>query len=234
MGPARLLAVAALLLTSVSAVWATDIRLPDGPGANLVYAKCRTCHDLQYVVDAKGLVPAQWQAVVASMHDYGLTATKEEDAALVQYLTTYLGPNPPPATPASGAKGAAADGRALYLQNCATCHGPDGRGQPGLIPPLAGNPDLARDNGKFPVAVVLHGMEGPIDVAGATYNSAMPPFDHLSDAQIAAVVKFVDDAFRNAARPAADITAADVAQRRAQAMTPTDVHAYRAKAGAPK
>ena len=95
----RLLACAGVLASCAGAASAADIRLPEGPGANLVYAKCRTCHDLQYVVDAKGLLPAQWSAVIASMHDYGLTATKQEDEALVRYLTTYLGHGPaPPAT----------------------------------------------------------------------------------------------------------------------------------------
>ena len=222
-----------MLLASAAVVCAADIRLPDGPGANLVYAKCRTCHDLQYVVDAKGLVPAQWRAVIASMHDYGLMATKDEDAALLQYLTTYLGSNPPPAAPAPAAAGAApaADGSAVYARNCATCHGADGHGQPGFIPPLAGNPDLALDGGAFPVAVVLHGMDGPIAVSGATYHSAMPPFDHLSDAEIAAVVNFVGHGFDKAAAGTREIVAAQVAQRRAKAMTPADVHAYRAKLG---
>lgn len=218
--------VAALLAVALTPGWAADIKLPEGPGANLVYAKCRTCHDLQYIVDAKGLAPAQWRAVIAGMHDYGLTATKEEDAALLQYLTTYLGTNPAPAGASSAAP--AADGGAIYAQNCATCHGPQGQGQPGLYPPLAHNPDLARDNGAFPVTVVLHGIEGPIDVAGHHYDSAMPAFGHLSDVEIAAVVNYVRSAWGNAPRPAVDITADIVAQRRAKAMTPAQVHAYRA------
>jgi len=226
---AAALAAGSMLLAAGAS--AAEIRLPDGPGADLVYAKCRTCHDLQYVVDAKGLLPTQWKAVIASMHDYGLTATKEEDERLVSYLTTYLGKNPPPApTPAQAAGGAAtaASGQALYAQNCATCHGPDGHGQPGLYPPLAGNPDLARDKGAFPVAVVLHGIEGPLDIAGNRYDSAMPPFGHLSDAEVAEVVGYVEHAFGNAVNASPPITAEVVAKQRAKPMTPAAVHAYRA------
>lgn len=217
-------------LLAAGAALAANIRLPEGPGVQLVYAKCRTCHDLQYVVDAKGLLPAQWEAVVASMHDYGLTATKEEDAKLVSYLSTYLGPNPPPAAASSTSPaGSGVDGKELYAENCATCHGPEGRGQAGLFPPLAGNPDLTRDSGTFPVAVVLHGMEGPIEVDGKRYDAAMPPFDHLSDAQIGAIVGYLQTTFGGAARSA--VTASTVATRRAQPMTAKDVHAYRAGLG---
>ncbi|HEY7788541.1 MAG TPA: c-type cytochrome [Casimicrobiaceae bacterium] len=226
--------VAGLLLAATMTAWAADIRLPEGPGANLVYAKCQTCHDLQYVVDAKGLLPAQWRAVIASMHDYGLAATSQEDGELLTYLSTYLGKTTPPAAASSATQPAAtaADGRSIYQQNCSTCHGPEGRGQPGFFPPLAGNPDLGKDNGAFPVAVVLHGLDGAIDVEGAAYNASMPPFGHLSDGEIAAVINFVRGAFGNdATKAAAAITQDMVAKRRAQAMTPAEVHTYRSSAG---
>jgi mono/diheme cytochrome c family protein len=224
--------IACGLVLAAAGSLAANLRLPEGPGVNLVYAKCRTCHDLQYVLDAKGLVPAQWTAVIASMHDYGMTATQEEDAELARYLSTYLGPNPPPVAAAKSAAPAVnasvADGTALYMQNCSTCHGPDGRGQVRTFPPLAGNPDLARDDGAFPVTVVLHGMEGPIRVGDATYDAAMPTFDHLSDAEIAAIVNYVQKTFGNGA---ATITPSMVAERRAKPMAPKDVHAYRASLG---
>lgn len=225
---------AALLFAGFAMAADADIRIPEGPGADLVYAKCRTCHDLQYVVDAKGLVPAQWRAVVASMHDYGLTATKEEDETLVRYLAAYLGPNPPPSTPMKANATAKADGRMLYSQNCATCHGPAGQGQPGLYPPLAKNRDLALDGGTFPVMVVLNGIEGPIDVAGARYDSAMPPFQHLSDAETAAIVDHVEHAFGNAVNASPNITADLVARERARSMTPAQVHAHRSSGAGAK
>ncbi|HKW81656.1 MAG TPA: cytochrome c [Casimicrobiaceae bacterium] len=220
------LAIAAAAL----AAHGQGIRLPDGPGASLVYAKCQTCHDLQYVVEAKGLLPAQWRAVIASMHDYGLTATDDENAQLLKYLTAYLGPNAPPAPAApAGNQVAPADGRTVYAQNCAPCHGPEGHGQPGNFPPLAANPDLAIDDA-FPVLVVLHGLSGAIDVDGNAYDATMPPFDHLSNADIAAVINFVRTAWGDPrAKAAAPLTADSVASRRAQSMTPAEVRAYRAR-----
>ncbi len=39
----------------------------------------------------------------------------------------------------SGETGPHASGEAVFLTRCASCHQPDGKGQPGRIPPLAGN-----------------------------------------------------------------------------------------------
>lgn len=101
---------------------------------------------------------------------------------------------------------------------------------PGAFPPLAGNRDVALDNGAFPVTVVLHGLEGPIEVNGTSYDSAMPPFGHLSDVDIAALVNYMHGAWGNNALPGPDITPAQVARRRAKPMTSAEVHAYRASA----
>lgn len=227
------LAATAVSIALALPAYAADIRVPDGPGANLVYAKCQTCHDLQYVVDAKGLLPSQWGAVLAGMRDYGLKIDETESKQLLQYLTTYLGPNAPPApaTPATAAAGSqtapAVDGRAAYAQNCATCHGAEGQGQASDFPPLAGNPDLARDSA-FAVLVVLDGLAGPIDVERRTYDGIMPPFGHLSDTEIAAVVNYVRSAWgaqANSGGPA--ITPDAVARARQQRLAPADVHAYR-------
>ena len=92
---APLLALSAAAFSMATA--AAEIELPQGPGVNLVYAECRTCHDLQYVRDAKGLLPAQWKAVIASMRDYGYTPNADTEAKLLAYLNTYLGSGPPPA-----------------------------------------------------------------------------------------------------------------------------------------
>lgn len=215
---------------TASAAHAADLKLPDGPGADLVYARCRTCHDLQYLIDSAGLMPAQWDAVLKSMHDYGLTLPDAERAQILHYLSTWLGPNPPPATAAAATSGtataqAAADGRTLYERNCSACHGADARGDPGRIPPLANNSDLRHDT-LLPVLVVLHGLDGPIEVDGQHFDSSMPPFDHLSNEQIAAIVNFV----RTAAAPDAThetVTAATVSAQREQTLGPRDVHAWR-------
>ena len=102
---------------------------------------------------------------------------------------------------------------------------PRARGQVGYFPPLAGNPDLAKDP-SFALRVVLDGLSGAITVNGQRYDGSMPGFRHLSDADIAAVVDFVGGAWGNMA-PGAAITPDAVARQRREAMSAAEVHAYR-------
>ncbi|MEO6031812.1 MAG: c-type cytochrome [Burkholderiaceae bacterium] len=228
------LAAAAVCGTLALPGLAADIRLPDGPGANLVYAKCQTCHDLQYVVEGKGLLPSQWASVLAGMHDYGLQISEAESQQVLKYLTTYLGPKPPPAARAPAMPATASpqptapvDGATVYAQNCASCHGAEGRGQAGYFPPLASNPDLAV-GGELPLLVVLNGLSGSIKVNGQTYDGSMPPFNHLSDTEIAAVVNHVRTAWGAKAAQAGMVVSPDtVSTQRQQHRAPADVHAFR-------
>jgi mono/diheme cytochrome c family protein len=52
------------------------------------------------------------------------------------------------------------------------CHQATGAGIPGAFPPLAGS-EFVNGPADRMVAIILHGMRGPITVAGATYNSLM-------------------------------------------------------------
>ena len=221
------IAAAVLLCASAPLAHAADDALPDGPGVNLIYSHCQTCHSLQYVEDAKGLLPAQWDSLIASMQDYGVEVSDEDKAKILEYLKTYMGPNPPPEAEAETAA-AAVDGSNVFANNCAACHGADGQGQPGYFPELAGNSDLFLGE-NYPVQVVLHGLSGPITVNGQTYNGAMPALDHLSDDEIAAVVHYVRNAWGNdeQASTVEPVTVKQVAQQRDQDMSATDVHAHR-------
>ncbi|NHK38044.1 c-type cytochrome [Thermus thermophilus] len=167
--------------------------LPPGPGRDLVLGKCQTCHDLQYVVDSKGITRGQWEEVVRNMKVMGLQLTPEEEEVLLNYLATYLGPNPPPPQAEDAEAAEPRSGEALYATFCASCHGPEGRGQANLFPPLRENPTL-RDP-RYPVLVLLYGLEGPIAVGDQTYQGIMPSFGHLSDEEIAALVNYLRTAF---------------------------------------
>lgn len=82
-------------------------------------------------------------------------------------------------------------GKRIFSGNCVSCHQADGKGLPGQYPTLNGS-EWVNGNPAWMKRIVLHGLEGPIQVAGASYNNAMPPFGtKFTDKQIAAVVSFV-------------------------------------------
>jgi mono/diheme cytochrome c family protein len=209
---------------------ATKTELPAGPGRDLVYAHCQTCHDPQYLTDSAGITRDDWDAAIDNMRQYGLRISPDQRAKILDYLATYLGPNPPPAAQAPAPQAEAkADGATVYRESCIACHQENGQGLAGQFPPLAGNRDLflARD---YPVKVVLYGIEGKIEVEGKTYQGIMPPFGHLNDQQIAAVVQYIRGAWGNAKLDTgrlANVDAAAVASARGKPMTPAGVFADR-------
>jgi len=119
--------------------------------------------------------------------------------------------------PAKASAGAAAreqlpDGKAVYATTCAACHQATGEGVSGVFPPLVGSEWVTGDEGKL-ARIILHGVTGPIEVAGETFNGMMPPWGGtMKDADIAAVLTYVRSAWGNKAAP---VTAAKVAAIRA-------------------
>ncbi|SFU72959.1 c-type cytochrome [Pseudoduganella namucuonensis] len=82
-----------------------------------------------------------------------------------------------------------ADGKALFMKNCAACHQASGKGIPGAFPALAGNPLVQGAPGE-PVAVLLQGRGGMPDFSGS-----------LSDEEIASVLSYARGAWGNKAAP---------------------------------
>lgn len=67
-----------------------------------------------------------------------------------------------------------AKGKQAY-QTCVACHQTNGLGVPGAFPPLAGSEWVTGKEERL-IRVLLHGLNGPIQVKGNTYNGAMPAF----------------------------------------------------------
>ncbi len=107
----------------------------------------------------------------------------------------------------AGAAGVVIDGRQLYANTCQACHQATGQGLPGVFPPLAGSEWVTGDE-HILAQIVLHGLTGPIEVAGVTYDGAMPAFGgQLNDAQLAAVLTFIRSEWGNGAPAVEDATA---------------------------
>lgn len=108
-------------------------------------------------------------------------------------------PLPPRPVPAQDARMQV--GAAVYKDSCAACHGDDGAGQAHLFPRLAGSPLVQSDDPATLIRLVVEGSR-----AGATDQRptapAMPPLGwRFDDAQIAAVVTYIRNAWGNAAPP---------------------------------
>jgi mono/diheme cytochrome c family protein len=111
--------------------------------------------------------------------------------------------------PATAAKtgAAAVDGAQLFTAKCAACHQATGLGIPGVFPPLAGS-EWIRGSDKILIQIPLHGISGVLQVKGASYRGTMPPFNTLSDEEIAAILTYVRSHFTNAAPAVSPATVA--------------------------
>lgn len=111
--------------------------------------------------------------------------TVNEPHSVMDFDSTAL----PAKVASAGGAGGAANGGEIFTR-CAACHQATGLGMPGAYPPLAGSEWLV-NNPEVPIRIVLHGLQGPITVKGASFNNAMTPFgDQLSDAEVAAVITY--------------------------------------------
>lgn len=98
-----------------------------------------------------------------------------------------------------------AQGQRLYASLCSSCHGIDGRGLVPVAPPLR-NSDWVLGSPESLTKILLHGIEGPIEVNGRAYRApeilpAMPPVGMQSDREIAEILTYVRRAWGHTADP---------------------------------
>lgn len=94
-------------------------------------------------------------------------------------------------------------GRQKYLVTCAGCHGSDGAGVNRMGPPLAASEWVIGDEIRLSL-ILLHGMEGPLEVSGKKYDSpeilpVMPSHSTMDDASIAAILTYIRNEWGNQA-----------------------------------
>jgi mono/diheme cytochrome c family protein len=121
----------------------------------------------------------------------------------VQAIVAYLKATPPIAdyqeARPSALRGPDAIGAQAYLNNCAFCHQPNGKGINGAIPPLAGNGVVQAKGPEDIIRVILGGRQ-----ASDSYAPMPAVGDDLSDQQIADITNYVRTAWDNAAPASAD------------------------------
>lgn len=77
----------------------------------------------------------------------------------------------------------------VYRSTCGACHQADGKGMPGALPPLAGDPVVNADDPAPHIAVVLNGMQGK-PVGGVQYAAMPGTAAQLSDSEVALAVNY--------------------------------------------
>jgi mono/diheme cytochrome c family protein len=88
-------------------------------------------------------------------------------------------------------------GKTIYMAQCASCHGAQGRGAPPIYPPLAGNPSIQMQSAVNPIRMVLNGGYPP-GTARNPMPYGMPPFaQNLTDDEVAAVVTYIRSSWGN-------------------------------------
>jgi mono/diheme cytochrome c family protein len=101
-------------------------------------------------------------------------------------------------------------GKKLYMTHCASCHRPDGLGNPGYIPPLVDSEWVAGNVGRL-IDITLGGMNSPIVVNQIRYEGEMPGYSNLRDEEIRDILNFIRIEFGGVN---GNIIAADVMHQR--------------------
>jgi mono/diheme cytochrome c family protein len=110
-------------------------------------------------------------------------------------------------------------GEAIYRDQCSACHMLDGRGTPRLFPSIADSSMVRSEDPQTLIRIVLRGARSVATAAEPT-SPGMPSYgQQLDDAQVAAVLTYMRNAW-GAAAPA--VSAHDVRNARSQLASRSD------------
>jgi mono/diheme cytochrome c family protein len=157
----------------------------------------------------------------ATMAEVVTNSTSLMTAADVHAIAVYLKDLPirdvKPAPRVAASDGAMQLGRMLYVDNCAGCHGLAAGGATEIFPMLKDNSSVRAENPTTLVRVVLEGTQTAATDTNPT-ATAMPAFGwKLDDAQIASVLTYIRNSWKNTAAP---VSANDVAKIRKRLPRP--------------
>jgi mono/diheme cytochrome c family protein len=98
-------------------------------------------------------------------------------------------------------------GKKAYMSACVQCHQVNGQGAAGSFPPLVGSGWVTGNEDRL-IRIVLHGLSGPVEVEGKTYNGAMPAFGKVTgggynwnEEKLSQVLTYVRQEWGNQAAP---------------------------------
>jgi cytochrome c5 len=108
----------ALLLVLLASASISAQQLPAGPGADVLKARCVSCHETDIITSQK-LSLTGWTNSVSKMVRWGASITPDERAVLQPYLAQHFAPKPAASHVSTDA------GAATYKKVCLTCHDAD-------------------------------------------------------------------------------------------------------------
>jgi len=101
-------------------------------------------------------------------------------------------------------------GKNVYDMYCLACHMSNGKGAPGMNPPLIDTEYVLGDKERL-IKIILNGLSDPIEIKGEIYQNIMAPHAYLSDQQISDVLTFIRKSWGN---DASEITPEEVSDVR--------------------
>ena len=163
--------------------------------------------DAWFTIDKPGIYRGQCSQICGKEHAFmPIVVVAKSPAEYDAWVKETKAKMPPPAAAESPAQVAAAapaaaaedpnkkwtldvlkaKGEKVYASNCAPCHQPTGKGLPPAFPPLDGSKVV---NGPKAVQIALELKGKP--------GTAMAPFAHFSDSDLAAVITYTRNAWGN-------------------------------------
>lgn len=118
-------------------------------------------------------------------------------------------------------------GQRLYDAFCFSCHQENGRGQPGVAPSLVGTEWVLGPPERL-IRIMLHGLRGPVEVDGMTFNGDMPRSPAGGDEQIAQLLTFIRRSWGNTADPVSPELVRQVRKTNSDRVDPWTVAELRA------
>ena len=102
-----------------------------------------------------------------------------------------------------------ASGQQLYARHCLTCHQSDGYGVPSLQPAIKGG-SWVKGEGRALALFVMTGGFNSAERKESDSHNVMPAFRQLADAELAAILTFIRQAFGDGAAPVSESDVAEV------------------------
>jgi mono/diheme cytochrome c family protein len=174
----------------------------DGPGSLRDWSEDELAQFLRTGANARGIAFGSMSDVIIHSTQYLSEADARSTAHYLKSLASQGRSGrsfvyDPRSHKALQSGDASSEGALVYLDNCAACHRPDGRGYERVFPALAGNPVVEAGSPESVISIILRGSATP-RTPQTPAQFTMPAFDwRLSDLQVMQVANFVRSSWGN-------------------------------------